>query len=182
MCRGRNCEVTSESCRPNPCLNGGTCVELKPGYRCQCPPNYFGAHCADSSFGFSSLSYMTFPSLDPTTNDVSVTFSTNKPNGLLLYNFGLQTGGRSDFVAVEIVGGRPKFSYGGARTAISSVAVEKYVADSRWYKVTATRNSRVMSLSVANCSHQASSSALVCHECSDSGCYVDDTGTIGYVL
>ncbi|CAG0913258.1 unnamed protein product [Notodromas monacha] len=176
--RGRSCEVTSESCRPNPCLNGGTCMDLKPGYKCQCAPNYFGAHCAESSFGFSSLSYMTFGSLDATTNDVSITFSTNKPNGLLLYNFGLQTGGRSDFVAVEIVGGRPRFSYGGARTAISSIALETFVADGRWYKVTATRNSRVMSLSVGNCSHEAGAS-LVCRECRDTGCYVDDTGTIG---
>ncbi|CAG0879406.1 unnamed protein product [Cyprideis torosa] len=175
--RGNSCEITAESCRPNPCLNGGTCLDLRPGYRCQCPPSYFGKHCEDSSFGFGPYSYMTFSSLDPTTNDLALTFASNKPNSLLVYNFGQQSGGRSDFVALELVNGKPKFSFGGSRTVIASVEVDRYVADGQWHKVTATRNGRVISLSVATCSQNGDS----CEECTpgNPSCYKDSTGFAG---
>lgn len=178
--RGNQCELASESCRPNPCLNGGTCVSLKPGYRCSCKINFYGTHCEKSTFSFSELSYMTFPTLDSTTNDISITFSTNKPDALLIYNYGLQTGGRSDFVAIELKGGQPRFSFGGARTAISRIQVGRDVADGKWYKLTATRNGRVISLSVATCTHNGET----CGECrpGDSSCYSDDTGPTGSVL
>lgn len=120
---------------------------------------------------------MTFPTLDSTTNDISITFSTNKPDALLVYNYGLQTGGRSDFVAIELKGGQPRFSFGGARTAISRIQVEKSVSDGKWYKLTATRNGRVISLSVASCTHNGET----CDECrsNDGTCYSDDTARTG---
>ncbi|KAK8375851.1 hypothetical protein O3P69_008534 [Scylla paramamosain] len=175
--RGNQCELASESCRPNPCLNGGSCVSLKPGYHCSCKINFYGTHCEKSTFSFSELSYMTFPTLDSTTNDISITFSTNKPDALLVYNYGLQTGGRSDFVAIELKGGQPRFSFGGARTAISRIQVEKSVSDGKWYKLTATRNGRVISLSVASCTHNGET----CDECrsNDGTCYSDDTARTG---
>ncbi|KAK7085872.1 Protocadherin Fat 4 [Halocaridina rubra] len=175
--RGNQCELASESCRPNPCLNGGSCIPLKPGYRCSCKINFYGTHCEKSTFSFSELSYMTFPTLDSTTNDISITFSTNKPDALLVYNYGLQTGGRSDFVAIEIKGGKPRFSFGGARTEISRIHVNHNVADGKWYKVTATRNGRVISLSVASCTRNGES----CGDCSpdDSSCHSDVMGPTG---
>jgi protocadherin Fat 4 len=176
--RGMQCELVTESCKPNPCMNGGSCISLKPDYRCSCQTNFYGLHCEKSTFGFRDLSYMTFPTLDATTNDISLTFSTNKPDALLVYNYGVQTGGRSDFVAIELSGGRPRFSYGGARTAITSISVNKKVTDGGWYRVTATRNGRVVSLSVASCSK----SGEVCKDCGpgDSSCSADDTGPTGY--
>lgn len=33
------------SCSPNPCQNGGTCVDLWLGYRCECPFGTSGAQC-----------------------------------------------------------------------------------------------------------------------------------------
>ncbi|KAA0192694.1 hypothetical protein HAZT_HAZT002492 [Hyalella azteca] len=175
--RGMQCELVTESCKPNPCMNGGSCISLKPDYRCSCQTNFYGLHCEKSTFGFRDLSYMTFPTLDATTNDISLTFSTNKHDALLVYNYGVQTGGRSDFVAIELSGGRPRFSYGGARTAITSISVNKKVTDGGWYRVTATRNGRVVSLSVASCSK----SGEVCKDCGpgDSSCSADDTGPTG---
>ena len=175
--RGNQCELASESCRPNPCLNGGSCISLKPGYHCSCKINFYGTHCEKSTFSFSELSYMTFPTLDSTTNDISITFSTNKPDALLVYNYGLQTGGRSDFVAIELKGGQPRFSFGGARTAISRIQVQKAVSDGKWYKLTATRNGRVISLSVAACTHNGET----CDQCrsNDGTCYSDDTARTG---
>ena len=175
--RGNQCELTSDSCRPNPCLNGGACENRKPGYRCVCSDNYYGTHCEKSSFGFSDLSYMTFPPLEASTNDISVVFSTNMANALLVYNFGQQTGGRSDFVALEVHERRARFMFGGSQTAIATISVDKTVSDGKWYRVTATRNGRVGSLSVGECSQTGES----CRDCrsGDRSCSADYTGPTG---
>jgi protocadherin Fat 4 len=120
---------------------------------------------------------MSFQTLDAATNDITMIFATTKRDSLLVYNYGVQTGGRSDFVALQIVSGRVKFSYGGARTAVTTVTVGGSVADGNWYKVTATRNGRVVSLAVASCSEHGES----CNECKpgDTSCYADDVGPAG---
>uniref|UniRef100_A0A1I8PJD7 Cadherin-related tumor suppressor n=1 Tax=Stomoxys calcitrans TaxID=35570 RepID=A0A1I8PJD7_STOCA len=177
--RGNQCEHVADSCRPNPCLYGGTCVALKPGYKCSCSDGRYGRHCEKSTYGFGDLSYMTFPSLDAATNDISIVFATTKPDALLLYNYGIQSGGRSDFVAIEVVRGKAFFSFGGVRTAITTVVVGggSNLANGEWHRVTATRNGRVMSLSVAKCTENGDA----CDECrpGDATCYADDVGPIG---
>lgn len=178
--RGNQCEALVDSCRPNPCLYGGICISLKPGYRCSCTNGRYGTHCESSTFGFNELSYIQFPALDASTNDITIIFATTKSDALLLYNYGAQTGGRSDFIAIELLGGKPIFSFGGARTSITSVALmdtDKNLADGNWYKLTATRNGRVISLSIATCTDHGD----VCTECEpgDASCYDDDTGQAG---
>uniref|UniRef100_A0A182PJ69 Cadherin-related tumor suppressor n=1 Tax=Anopheles epiroticus TaxID=199890 RepID=A0A182PJ69_9DIPT len=185
--RGNQCEAVTDSCRPNPCLHGGLCVSLKPGYKCSCVEGRYGRHCEKTTFGFRELSYMAFPALDSATNDISVVFATTKPDALLIYNYGIQSGGRSDFVAMEIVNGRAVFSYGGARTAITSLVVGQStssanghngsISNGEWHKITATRNGRVMSLSVSKCTDNGD----YCDDCrpGDSSCYADDTGPTG---
>ncbi|XP_022249667.1 cadherin-related tumor suppressor-like [Limulus polyphemus] len=175
--RGTVCEQTTDSCRPNRCLNGGTCIVENPGYRCACKANYFGRHCEKSPFGFHRYSYMAFPVLKPTTNDISIILATNKQNSLLVYNYGRPSGGRSDFVALELHDGRPQFLFGGSRTAVATIAARTNVADGRWHKITVIRNGRVTSLSVVGCSN----SGEVCEECShgNASCSVSTTGHIG---
>lgn len=123
---------------------------------------------------------MSFPSLDGATNDITFIFATTKADALLVYNYGIQTGGRSDFVAIELVHGRPIFSFGGTRTAITTITVKgrtNELSDGNWHKITATRNGRVVSLSVSSCTEQGD----VCEECKpgDSTCYADDIGPSG---
>ncbi|XP_026315594.1 cadherin-related tumor suppressor isoform X2 [Hyposmocoma kahamanoa] len=178
--RGNQCEALVDSCRPNPCMHGGICISLKPGYKCSCTNGRYGIHCESSTFGFNELSFLQFPPLDPSTNDITIIFATTKPDALLLYNFGAQTGGRSDFIAIELLGGKPVFSFGGARTSITSIAItdnSKNLADGNWYKLTATRNGRVISLSITSCTDRGD----VCTECEpgDSSCYNDGTGQAG---
>jgi len=185
LCRpgfyGNLCQTASNACKPNPCLNGGECfnpVGSSSAFpRCKCRTHYYGRYCEKSAFGFSFGSYMSFPSLDPNTNDIAIIFSTNKKNSLLVYDFGEQTGGRSDFVALQLINGKTTFSYGGARTAISSISVNKTVTDGQWYRIIATRNSRVVSLTVSMCKDSGES----CDDCKpgDSTCYVSDIGISG---
>lgn len=178
--RGNHCESVADSCRPNPCLHGGLCISLKPGYNCSCIDGRYGRHCEKGTFGFNELSFMKFPALDAGTNDISLIFATTKSNALLIYNYGAHSGGRSDFVAMELINGKAVFSFGGARTAITSVTVSGKtgtVADGVWHKVTATRNERVVSLSVSMCTENGDS----CEDCrpGDTSCYADEIGPTG---
>ena len=181
LCRpeyqGNVCETSDDPCQPNPCLNGGECTSKKPNYQCKCPDNFYGTNCEESTFGFGELSYMKFPALDPNTNDISITFSTSRPNSLLVYNYGRQSGGRSDFLAVELINGQATFSFGGTRTAITTISINKYLSNGRWYKVTATRNNRVGSLSIQDCTE----SGEHCKDChaGDEKCFTKDIGESG---
>ena len=181
LCRpgyqGNVCENSLDPCQPNPCQNGGECISKKPNYQCKCLDNFYGANCELSTFGFGELSYMKFSSLDPNTNDISITFSTLKPNSLLIYNFGRQSGGRSDFLAIELIDGKAVFSYGGARTAITKISVNKYLSNGRWYKVTATRNNRVASLSIEDCTESGEFCKLC--QAGDQKCFAKDIGESG---
>lgn len=108
-------------------------------------------------------------------------FATTKFDALLLYNYGPQSSGRSDFIVLELINGRIVFSYGGARSAITTITVEAgdTLADGKWRKVTATRYGRVASLSVSHCREHGD----VCEDCrpGDGSCYVDDVGPTGLV-
>ena len=117
----------------------------------------------------------------PQRNDISITFSTTKADSLLVYNYGDSSGGRSDFLAVQLVGGKATFSFGGARTAITQISVNKYIADGRWFKVTATRNNRVASLSVEDCTESGEYCKLC--QAGDDSCFtkrIGKTGTLNF--
>ncbi|KAM3716972.1 Delta-like protein [Dirofilaria immitis] len=43
--RGVSCEITEIGCDRIPCRNGGTCVESLKGFRCLCPPCFYGESC-----------------------------------------------------------------------------------------------------------------------------------------
>ncbi|XP_054721266.1 cadherin-related tumor suppressor-like, partial [Uloborus diversus] len=175
--KGLVCEQTADACRPNRCLNGGTCLSENLGYHCLCTSSYFGRHCEKSSYGFLPHSYMAFPPLQPTTNDISIVFSTNNPNALLVYNFGFHTGGRSDFLALEIVNSTPTLSFGGSRTAITRISPKIIVSDGRWHKITVIRNGKVASISVVICNENGD----MCEDCllGNSSCSMSATGHTG---
>ncbi|RUS68585.1 hypothetical protein EGW08_023653 [Elysia chlorotica] len=37
--------LTTDECDSNPCLNGGTCIDMYNGYICRCPSNFQGPQC-----------------------------------------------------------------------------------------------------------------------------------------
>ena len=147
--QGTQCQTQINACESNPCLNGGTCISDAPNFRCQCLDNFYGSKCEQSTYGFKELSYVTFPALDPSVNDLSAIFSTTLENALLVYNFGEVIGGRSDFLALELLGGQPVLSWGGTRSATTRLSLNRTVNTGRWYKVTATRINKVATLSLS---------------------------------
>ncbi|XP_059821083.1 protocadherin Fat 4 [Hypanus sabinus] len=148
---GRTCDSTINYCECNPCFNGATCQNQADGYYCHCPFGVFGKHCELNSYGFEELSYMEFPSLDPNNNYIYIKFSTIKENALLMYNYDNQTGNKAEFLALEIVEGKMKFSFN-LGSGAHRLMTTKMVSDGQFHTVVARRAGLVASLTVDSCS------------------------------
>uniref|UniRef100_UPI00398F28FC protocadherin Fat 4 n=1 Tax=Pristiophorus japonicus TaxID=55135 RepID=UPI00398F28FC len=148
---GKTCDSTINYCECNPCFNGGTCQNQADGYYCHCPFGVFGKHCELNSYGFEELSYMEFPSLDPNNNYIYIKFSTIKENSLLMYNYDNQTGNKAEFLALEIVQGKMKFSFN-LGSGAHRLMTTKRVSDGQFHTVVARRAGLVASLTVDSCS------------------------------
>ncbi|XP_068136139.1 protocadherin Fat 4 [Hyperolius riggenbachi] len=148
---GKLCESAINYCECNPCFNGGSCQSGVDGYYCHCLFGVFGKHCELNSYGFEELSYMEFPSLDPNNNYIYIKFSTIKPNALLLYNYDNQTGDTAEFLALEIVEERMRFSYN-LGSGTYKLTTMKKVSDGHFHTVIARRAGMVASLTVDTCS------------------------------
>ncbi|CAI9569263.1 unnamed protein product [Staurois parvus] len=148
---GKLCESAINYCECNPCFNGGSCQSGIDGYYCHCPFGVFGKHCELNSYGFEELSYMEFPSLDPNNNYIYMKFSTIKPNALLLYSYDNQTGDTAEFLALEIVEERMRFSYN-LGSGTYKLTTMKKVSDGHFHTVIARRAGMAASLTVDTCS------------------------------
>jgi hypothetical protein len=42
--------LETDECDPNPCLNSGTCTDLKYDYNCTCDHGYFGRNCENGTY------------------------------------------------------------------------------------------------------------------------------------
>lgn len=113
--------------------------------KCTCDS---GKACQCSCIGFESVSYLTLPTLESLQqgefNNITFEFSTSKSDGLLLYNTDGQYKRDSDFIAIQIIGGKIQMSFnlGYARSGVV-VEHDKSVDDGQWHSVTAIRNRKV---------------------------------------
>ncbi|XP_072351783.1 protocadherin Fat 4 isoform X2 [Scyliorhinus torazame] len=148
---GKTCDTTINYCECNPCFNEGTCQNQATGYYCHCPFGVFGKYCEVNSYGFEELSYMEFPSLDPNNNYIYIKFSTIKENSLLMYNYDNQTGNKAEFLALEIVDGKMKFSFN-LGSGAHRLMTTKRVSDGQFHTVVARRAGLAASLTVDTCS------------------------------
>lgn len=176
--RGEFCEIEADVCRPNPCLHGGECKAFALDFQCICPSGRHGRRCEKTAIGFPELSYAAFPSLEGSSIDeISIVFSTTRPNSLLMYDYGIASNGRSDFLALQILSGVAVFSFGGARSAVTTVKAGKDLGNGKWWKIVVSRQGRVATLGVSACNNQGDG----CEECNpgDNRCYSAETGTAG---
>jgi len=112
-CGARNFS-REESCRTNPCHNGGRCVEGRYGISCQCPSGYDGPRCQQTTRTFRGSGWAWYPALEMCeTSHLSIEFLTKKPEGTLLYNGPMVSPESeevtiSDFIALELESGNPR--------------------------------------------------------------------------
>ncbi|KAM6981316.1 protocadherin Fat 4 [Aplochiton taeniatus] len=147
---GRTCDSVINHCECNPCFNGGSCQNRLEGYFCHCPFGVFGKHCELNSYGFTELSYMEFPSLDPNNNYIYIKFSTLMANALLLYNHDNQTGDKAEFLALEISDGCMCFSFN-LGSGSYTLRTRMKVSDGQFHTVIARRAGMAASLTVDLC-------------------------------
>ena len=78
---------------------------------------------------------------------------------------------------MELVNGRPRFSWGGSRSEPSRVTIDRDVSTGRWYKLTATRHHQVGTLSLEDCTE----SGEYCKTCEpdDLNCFRKVSGQAG---
>lgn len=49
---GSLCEIETKKCLSQPCMNGGSCIELNHAYKCKCARGFNGSNCEVCGFLF----------------------------------------------------------------------------------------------------------------------------------
>lgn len=130
----------------SPCKNGGSCLPVGGdihSYGCVCSFGSRGSDCGVSGRGFQPLAYIQFSVvINRTENDIGVEIATNSNRSLILY----YVTGDQRFLALEIIEGQIRFSFGGGGYEggmVFQVTNPQYVSDGQWYRVEATRETMV---------------------------------------
>ncbi|KDR14826.1 Neural-cadherin [Zootermopsis nevadensis] len=140
-CGARNF-TKSESCRTNPCYNGGRCIEGRYGLSCSCPTGYNGPRCQQTSRSFRGSGWAWYPPLDMCDNShLSLEFITRKADGMLLYNGPIVPPETdevlvSDFISLELERGMPRLLIDfGSGTLELRVKTKKSLDDGEWHRI-----------------------------------------------
>ena len=145
---GKNCEMKVDFCAPSPCMFNSTCVNKQTSFQCVCDYGGRGDLCQYSSLGFDPVSYVMLPTLKGSAdNNITLQFATSKQKGLLFYNSDGQYKKDSDFIALEIVSGKLRFSFnlGFGETPVV-IESQKNVADGKWHTAVAIQKEKVSEL------------------------------------
>ena len=156
-CGARNFSQ-EETCRPNPCLNGGRCLTSKSGVRCRCPEGYDGPRCQMTTRSFRGTGYAWFSPLAMCdSSHLSLEFLTRRPEGLLLYNGPItppEADGIivSDFIAIELENGRPRLLIDfGSGTLELKVNTKNSLNDGNWHRIDVFWDTENVRLDVDRC-------------------------------
>eukprot|EP00795_Rhopilema_esculentum_P002013 gene2013-17573_t len=145
------CPVKKNYCTKSTCANGGVCVSLIGGFRCDCKDGFIGKFCrtdVKSSSGavrFEVNSLITFKDLvhtlksPPASFTAEMTIKTRQTDSVLIYQLidGLDA-------YLKIVGGSVAFFYQSKQMANLSAAS---VSDGNWHNIKMTLDSKKIQLS-----------------------------------
>ncbi|XP_059351786.1 neural-cadherin-like [Daphnia carinata] len=143
-CGARNF-TRDESCRNNPCHNGGRCIEGRYGVTCQCPSGYDGPRCQQTTRTFRGTGWAWYPALEMCeSSHLSIEFLAKKPDGTLLYNGPMVPPETeetliSDFIALELESGNPRllidFGSGTLELKIKLNKTTHRLDDGDWHRI-----------------------------------------------
>ncbi|XP_034669297.1 neural-cadherin isoform X6 [Drosophila subobscura] len=140
-CGARNF-TKPESCRTNPCHNGGRCMDTRFGPHCSCPVGYTGPRCQQTTRSFRGNGWAWYPPLEMCDEShLSLEFITRKPDGLIIYNGPIVPPERdemliSDFIALELERGYPRLLIDfGSGTLELRVKTKKTLDDGEWHRI-----------------------------------------------
>ncbi|XP_045127513.1 neural-cadherin-like isoform X1 [Portunus trituberculatus] len=156
-CGARNF-TQEESCRPNPCYNGGRCIEGKSGVHCRCPDGYDGPRCQMVTRTFRGNGFAWFPPFKMCDNShISLEFLTRRPEGLLFYNGPITPPEPdeiivSDFIALELENGRPRLLIDfGSGTLQLRVNTKVSLNDGKWHRIDIFWDTEIVRIDVDHC-------------------------------
>ncbi|XP_059850094.1 neural-cadherin [Hypanus sabinus] len=140
----------------NPCLNGGTCIDVDWGYRCECSPMFDGPECQQTRYTFKGDGYAWFPPIKSCFKSlVSLEFLTETSDGLLLYNGPLSyihSGEPEDFIALELRNGVPSLTINhGSGSLHLQMQPGVYVADRHWHRLDIRSDGKVVEMILDRC-------------------------------
>ncbi|XP_077285553.1 cadherin-N2 [Arctopsyche grandis] len=141
ICGARNF-TKLETCRPNPCLNGGRCIEGRYGISCSCPAGYNGPKCQQTSRSFRGNGWAWYPALEMCDDShLSFEFITRKQEGIFLYNGPIVPHSKneilvSDFISVELEKGYPRLLVDfGSGTLELRITTKNSLDDGEWHRI-----------------------------------------------
>ncbi|KAG1669234.1 Protocadherin-like wing polarity protein stan [Nymphon striatum] len=154
---GKNCEISllESKCRPDICQSDSVCHRtLLDGIHCEnCSlgTEYHTKFCQLTARGFSSNTFLTFPSLKQRQRlHLKLSFATRDRNALLLYNG--RYNDKHDFISLEIINSSVVFSFSlGVNKTQVSAGIEGGVSDGQWHDVTISYLNRTATISIDDC-------------------------------
>ncbi|XP_059489125.1 agrin-like [Neocloeon triangulifer] len=108
-----------KGCASQPCLNGGSCVDLDEGvFECVCVADWIGIHCQEQAAtkdyevpSFDGHSFVQMKRLKAYNKiSIELEFKTYSENAILLYNQ-QKSDGTGDFISLAVVNGFVEFRY-----------------------------------------------------------------------
>ncbi|KHJ46416.1 laminin G domain protein, partial [Trichuris suis] len=152
----KNCEIpiANSYCIPFLCRGGSSCEIVNGRQECKHCPHPEGWHnrfCQLTARTFNGNSYVQYPALQQRSRfNITFRFSTNRPDGLLLYAGCSKV--EMDFIGVELLEGRIKVSFSlGEEVRSVVLKSEQTLNDGDWHKLELHLLNQTMTVALDDC-------------------------------
>uniref|UniRef100_A0AC35TLX9 Cadherin-89D n=1 Tax=Rhabditophanes sp. KR3021 TaxID=114890 RepID=A0AC35TLX9_9BILA len=161
--------VAPKACEPGLCLNDGVCHNVNPsGFFCECRNDLLkGFRCQGTTRSFSGQGYAWFKPMPACTSlNISLSFMTQDPNGLILYNGPMgdrenKSGGASvkdeveykDYISIRLIEGNIFAEIRFNRLPVTYLNLSKpnNLADGDWHSVRIAQSGKHITMTIDAC-------------------------------